>query len=98
MQINFTGHQVEVTPALRQFTQEKFTRLNKHLDNIISVHVTFGVEKLEQIAEATIHAPKIEIHAREKANDMYSAVDGLIDKLVVQAVKHKEKMKEHHDA
>ena len=97
MQINFTGHHIEVTPALRQFAQEKFSKLGKHFDKITSVNVVFQVEKLRQIAEATILVSKGELHASSESDNMYTAIDLLIDKLDKQLVKHKEKMKDHRD-
>lgn len=97
MQINFTGHRLEITPALREFTTNKFDRLRRHFEKITSIHVTFDVEKLRQIAEATIHVSKAELHAHSESEDMYSAVDLLVDKLDRQLIKHKEKMKAHRD-
>lgn len=97
MQINFTGHRMEVTPALRAFTQEKFDKLERHFDKITAINVVFDVEKLRQIAEATILVNKGELHASSESDDMYSAIDLLIDKLDKQLIKHKEKMKDHRD-
>jgi putative sigma-54 modulation protein len=96
MNINFTGHNVEVTDALRQFTTDKLSKLSRHYDNITSVRVIFDVEKLSQIAEATVHIPKHEIFARAEATDMYGAIDLLTDKLVTQIKKHKEKERDKH--
>lgn len=97
MQISFTGHRLDVTPALREFTTSKFDRLQRHFDKITSIHVTFDVEKLRQIAEATIFLSKAELHARSESQDMYSAVDILVDKLDRQIIKHKEKLQDHRD-
>lgn len=97
MQISFTGHQMEVTPALKEFTTEKFDRLTRHFDRISRVHVTFGVEKLNNIVEATIHVPGDALHASSAHGDMYSAIDLLIDKLDRQLKKHKEKESGHRD-
>jgi len=97
MQINFTGHGLEVTPALREFTTGKLEKLLRHFDKITSINVIFEVDKLRQIAEATVHVPKSELHARSEADDLYSAVDGLMDKLDRLLVKHKEKMKDHRE-
>ena len=96
MQINFTGHHIDVTPALREFTAGKFEKLERYADRITSVNVTFGVQKLSQIAEANIHINGGEIHARSESKDMYTAIDGLIDKLDRQLVKIKEKNSDHH--
>lgn len=97
MQINFTGHRLEVTPALREYTISKFEKLSRHFDHISSIHVTFDVEKLSQIAEATIHVTKAELHASSEAPDMYSAIDSLTDKLDRQLIKYKEKRQDHRE-
>lgn len=95
MQINFTGHRMEVTPALKSFTQEKFNKLERHFDKITAINVIFDVEKLRQIAEATILIAKGELHASSESEDMYTAIDILVDKLDRQLIKHKEKMRDH---
>lgn len=97
MQINFTGHGMEITTALKNFTREKFDKLERHFDKITSISVVFDVEKLNQIAEATILITKGELHARSESDDMYAAIDTLVDKLDRQLIKHKEKMREHRD-
>lgn len=97
MQINFTGHQIEITPALRAFTEEKLQRLEDHFDRITSIHVTFDVQKLSQIVEATIYVAKGEIHAHAESEDMYASIDALVDKLNAQLTKHKEKYLDHRD-
>lgn len=93
MQINITGHRMDVTPALRAFTEEKFDKLERHFDQITAINVVFDVEKLRQIAEATIIVAKGELHASSESDDMYSAIDLLIDKLDRQLIKHKEKIR-----
>ncbi|CAM2742078.1 ribosome-associated, sigma 54 modulation protein [Legionella steigerwaltii] len=96
MQINITGHHIDVTPALRAFTEEKFDKLERHFDHIKSINVVLNVEKLRQIAEATVHVTKGELHASSESEDLYAAIDTLIDKLERQLSKHKEK-NQHHD-
>ncbi|TAL60192.1 MAG: ribosome hibernation promoting factor [Legionella sp.] len=97
MQINITGHRMDVTPALRAFTEEKFDKLERHFDHITSIHVVFDVEKLRQIAEATVLVNKAELHASSESEDMYAAIDSLVDKLNRQLIKHKEKLRDHRD-
>ena len=91
MQITFTGHHLEITPPLKDFTMKKLDRLERHFSDVISVAITFKVENLNQIAEATVHVPGTHMHASEKTDDMYSAVDGLIDKLMRLLKEHKER-------
>lgn len=95
MQINLTGHQMEVTPALRSYTEDKFTKLTHHFDHITAIHVVFNIEKLAQVAEATVHVAKGTLHARAEHGDMYIAINDLVDKLDHQLIKHKEKLRAH---
>lgn len=97
MKINFTGHGIDVTQALQQFTTEKLNKLEKHFSRITSIHVTFHVEKHTQIAEATILVHKNELHARAESDIMYTAVDLLVGKLDKQLIKYKEKSQDHRD-
>ncbi|MDV2857981.1 MULTISPECIES: ribosome hibernation promoting factor [Oceanimonas] len=94
MQINLTGHHVEITDALRDYVNSKFTRLERHFDHITNVHVILNVEKMQQIAEAKLHVSGGELFANAQHENMYAAIDGLIDKLDRQIIKHKEKLKQ----
>lgn len=88
---------MEVTPALKDFAQKKFDKLIRHFDRITAVNAVFKVEKLRQIAEATILVNKAELHASSESDDLYTAIDLLIDKLDKQLIKHKEKMENHRE-
>src|SRR3569833_2438868 len=81
MQIQLTGHHVEITPALRQHVTEKMERLARHFDYVSNVHVVLSVEKLRQKAKATINLSRGTVFAEAEAEDMYAAIDVLIDKL-----------------
>lgn len=95
MQINLTGHHVDITPALREYVDDKFAKLQRHFDHINNVHVILNVEKLLQKAEATLHLNGGEVFATSEHQDMYAAIDSLIDKLDRQVIKHKEKLRKH---
>ena len=97
MKINFTGHGMDVTPALKKFTEEKFNKLEKHFSRITGISVTFSVEKLRQIAEANVLVHKNELHASSESDNMYTSVDLLIDKLDKQLIKYKQKIQDHRD-
>lgn len=97
MRIDITGHQIDVTQALRDYVQTKLQRLERHADNLLDVRVILSVDKLEQKAEATINAAgRPSLHAESVAADMYAAIDLLADKLDRQVLKHKEKQTDHH--
>lgn len=95
MQINLTGHHVEITESLREYVQTKFSKLERHFDQINNVHVVLNVEKLQQKAEARLHLRGTEVFAVSEHADMYTAIDSLIDKLDRQVIKHKEKLTKH---
>ncbi len=95
MQISLTGHHVEITDALRSYVDSKFERLERHFDKVTNVHVILTVEKLRQKAEATLHLNGNDIFADAIEEDMYAAIDGLVDKLDRQVKKHKEKVTNH---
>jgi len=96
MQISVTGHQIHITAALRDYISTKFERLERHFDIISQVHVILSVEKERQRAEATIHVSGGSIFADLVHEDMYAAIDGLLDKLDRQIKKHKERLTDHH--
>lgn len=98
MHINVTGHHVEITDPLRDYVGSKFEKLERHFDHVIDVHVILTVEKLRQKAESTIHVNGANIFADSIDEDMYAAIDGLVDKLDRQVIKHKEKIQDHRNA
>ncbi|KII77617.1 ribosome hibernation promoting factor [Vibrio renipiscarius] len=95
MQINITGHHVDLTDSMQDYVNEKFQKLERFFDHINSAQVVLKVEKLNQIAEATLHINQGEIHASADEESMYAAIDSLTDKLVRQLNKHKEKLHNH---
>lgn len=95
MQINITGHHVDLTEALSEYVHTKFEKLERHFDNITNVQVTLSVEKNRHKAEATLHLAGKEVFASDEEEHMYAAIDGLSDKLDRQIIRHKEKLKSH---
>ena len=95
MQLNVSGHHVEVTTALREYVESKFERLQRHFDQITNTEVTLIVDKLVQKAEATVHVAGADIFAAAESEDMYAAIDALADKLDRQLIKYKEKARGH---
>lgn len=91
MQINLTGRHVDITEALKGYVDSKFERLARHFDDVLDIHVILSVEKLRQQAEATLHVNGTKVFADSVHEDMYAAIDGLVDKLDRQVLKHKEK-------
>jgi putative sigma-54 modulation protein len=95
MQINLSGHHVDLTPALRDYVTGKLERLERHFDQVTNVHVVLTVEKLRHKAEATLHVNGTGVHADAEEEDMYAAIDALADKLDRQVTRLKEKATDH---
>jgi len=95
MQISLTGHHVDITDSLRNYVDTKFEKLERHFDNVTNVHVILSVEKLRQKAEATLHINNADVFADSVQEDMYAAIDTLVDKLDRQILKLKHKKNNH---
>jgi len=95
MQISLSGHHVDITDSMRNYVNEKIDRLDRHFDQALDIHVVLTVEKLRHRAEATLHVSGGNLFAVDEQEDMYAAIDGLVDKLDRQGKKHKEKVKNH---
>ncbi len=96
MQINISGHHVELTPAIKNYVTSKLDRLERHHDRITSTNVILSVDKLRQKAEAQVHVSGKDFFADSESEDMYTSIDLLADKLDRQLIKHKEKTRNHH--
>ena len=96
MQLEITGHHIDVTDSMNAYVREKVGRVTRHVDRVINIHVILEVQKGRHRAEASLHVSGNHIFAEAQADDMYSAIDLLADKLDRQIVKHKEKVKDHN--
>ncbi len=96
MQLNVSGHHVDVTDSLRGYVESKIERLERHFDLVSNVHCILSVEKLRHKAEAKVNVNGDTIFAETTEEDMYAAIDSLVDKLDRRVRKHKEKMVDHH--
>ena len=91
MRIETYGHEIEVTPALREYVETKLKRLERHFDQPFEVRTQLGTRKPDYLAEATVNLAGRTLHADAGAQTMYAAIDILADKLDRLIVKHKEK-------
>ena len=96
MRIETYGQQLEVTPALQDYVENKLQRLDRHFDQPIEVRVQLGLRKPDHHAEATLTVPGRTLHADATGENMYAAIDVLADKLDRLILKHKEKQQDHH--
>jgi putative sigma-54 modulation protein len=96
MQLNVTGHHVEVSTSLKGYVEKKLDRIVRHSDKVIDVHCILTVEKLLHKAEATVLLSGGTVYADATEPNMYAAIDALADKLDRVVKKHKEKLSDHH--
>jgi putative sigma-54 modulation protein len=96
MQLNITGHHVDVTDPLREYVATRLQKTERHFDRVTNVHCILTVEKLRHKAEATVNVNGAQIYADATEENMYAAIDNLTDKLERRVRKHKEKLVDHH--
>jgi putative sigma-54 modulation protein len=103
MNLNISGHHLDVTPALRDYVVTKLDRVTRHFDQVVDINVLLSVEKLKekdkrQKAEVTLHVKGRDIFVEHAHEDLYAAIDQLMDKLDRQVVRHKDRVQDHHHA
>ena len=98
MNISIRGDKITVTDAIRDYVTEKLERLNKYFETPedIQALVNVKVQNLEQIIEVTIPTSKFTLRAEERNEDLYAAIDLVIDKLERQIRKNKSRLKKQY--
>lgn len=101
MNLTISGHHLEVTPALRSYVTTKLDRIMRHFDQVVDVKVLLTVENQKekerrQRAECSINVKGNAMFAESAHEDLYAAVDELVDKLDRQVVRHKDRIQNHH--
>ena len=97
MNLNISGHHIDMPDALHDYVASKMGRIERHFDHVIDAEVVLEVEKVRHKAEATMQLRGATVHAESTQDDMYAAIDCMIDKLDRQTRRHKEKAKDHHN-
>ena len=98
MNLNIIGRHFEITKALKEHIETKFTKIKNHFDHVIDAKFILSVEKFNNIVDATIHLPHQDINAKSIDEDMYKAIDLAISKIDRQVIKYKEKHKNHRQS
>lgn len=101
MNLTISGHHLDITPSLREYVLTKLERVTRHFDQVVDVTVLLSVENLKekerrQRAEVTLHAKGKDIFIEQSNEDMYAAIDQLMDKLDRQVCRHKDRLQDHH--
>lgn len=95
MKLAIHGHHLEVTEALRLYVEGKLERVRRHFDQALDAEVQLSVDKLQQRAEITLRVSGSALHAESTDDDLYAAIDGLMDKLDRQVIKHRDRLKKN---
>jgi putative sigma-54 modulation protein len=103
MNLTISGHHLEVTPALREYVINKLDRVTRHFDQVVDITVLLSVEKQKekerrQKAEVNLHVKGRDIHVEQANEDLYAAIDQLVDKLDRQVCRHKDRVQDHNHA
>jgi putative sigma-54 modulation protein len=100
MNLTISGHHLDVTPAIREYVQNKLERITRHFDQVIDSHVILCIDNLtekekRQKAEINLRVAGKIVHVASAAHDLYAAIDMLMDRLDRQVVKYKQMLKDH---
>ncbi|KAB8042006.1 ribosome hibernation-promoting factor, HPF/YfiA family [Janthinobacterium aquaticum] len=100
MNLTISGHHLEVTPAIREYVQTKLERVKRHFDQVIDIAVILTVDNLKekekrQKAEVNLRLSGKTVYVESLAQDLYAAIDSLIDKLDRQVMKYKTRVQGH---
>jgi putative sigma-54 modulation protein len=101
MNLTISGHHLDVTPSLREYVLTKLERIIRHFDQVVDVNVLLSVVNMRekerrQKAEVTLHVKGKDIFVENSHEDLYAAIDQLMDKLDRQVCRHKDKLQDHH--
>ena len=95
MKLDITGRNVDVTVALREFTEDKLRKLERLVDGPFEAHVVLRIDKHRQSAEIQFKSRSIALSGTEETGDLYASIGEVVDKLERQLLKHKEKVRDH---
>jgi putative sigma-54 modulation protein len=104
MNLTISGHHLDVTPAIREYVQNKLERITRHFDQVIDSHVILAIDNLtekdkRQKAEINLRVSGKMVHVESVAQDLYAAIDLLMDRLDRQVMKYKSMLQNHnHEA
>jgi putative sigma-54 modulation protein len=92
MNVDITGRQVEVTPALRKHAEGKLKKLERLLGGPLEAHIVLAVEKHRHLAEIQVKSRTALFTGMRETGDLYASINEVIEKLERQAQKHKDKL------
>ncbi|MFC1841311.1 ribosome hibernation-promoting factor, HPF/YfiA family [Thermodesulfobacteriota bacterium] len=91
MDITVTFRHVESSESLKEYAEEKLSKMDKYFDYPIEAHVVLAVEKFRRIADVNLNVNGTVIKAEEETEDMYSSIDQVMDKIEKQVKRFRDK-------
>ncbi|CAG9170142.1 ribosome hibernation-promoting factor, HPF/YfiA family [Cupriavidus pampae] len=100
MNFKISGHHLDITPPLREYVETKLERIVRHFDQVIGVSVLLSVDNHKekdrrQYAEINLHLKGKDIFVEAHHEDLYAAIDCLVDKLDRQVIRYKDRVQGH---
>jgi len=95
MNVIVNGRHLSVTPALKNYAEEKIKKFERYLSNITEAIVTLSIEKYRHKAEVLLKANGVKIQAEGITGEIYASIDEVVEKLEKQVKKYKEKLVSH---
>ena len=95
MEITVTFRHTDPIESLKDYAEEKISKIKKYIDVPLEAHIVLSVEKFRHIADVTLNLNGTRIKAVEETDDMYSAIDQVMDKVENQVKKHLGKIRRH---
>ncbi len=100
MNLTISGRHLELTPAIEAYVKNKLERIKRHFDHVIDIAVILTVDRIaekekSQKAEVNLRLRGKDLHVESIAENLYAAIDLLIDKLDRQVIKYKTKLQDH---
>ena len=95
MRLKITGRHMDITPALKDYVETRFSRLDRYGVKVESLEVVLWVEKLQHKAEAIGTVNGKSVQAKTSTPEMYATIDALVDRVDAQLRKWKERLASH---
>ncbi|MCU0844286.1 MAG: ribosome-associated translation inhibitor RaiA [Spirochaetes bacterium] len=95
MNITITGRNFEVTSDVREYSEKRIKKIEKYFNQLIEVLVVMNVQKLDHIVDILVNGDGVQFYAIQKAGDMYSSIDLIIDKMEKQISRYKDRQSDH---
>ena len=93
MQIQITAKNINITEAIRNYTNKKLSKLDKYLNKPLDINVLLEVQKNVHLVEILARGSGVILKGRESSEDLYASIDLAMDKIDRQLIKYKEKLK-----